>query len=286
MHGLGGLRHVAFSEDGGGLASPRSDRSDKEHIPATPQRSTVSELSSGSFTPPNTDQRSGTEGRVASEHDFDPSSPSLKRSWAQTSYSESFLTPPPEKSRRIIDPLRELEEDISSLDHDNSETPISKVALKPMRRRRPHPKSPWTRFPRRSPRLAKPLTEFTRYPDLPAEIKFMIWNSAQVPRLVYIRNRAVPEFLAKVQTPQPKWFKSDMYSHDVAVKNYVNMFSLHGYPTGFVDCRSLQFVNPDIDVIALEPCCSGCRGVYCVRSQFSAHDKSLIKILAVQVGLA
>jgi hypothetical protein len=137
----------------------------------------------------------------------------------------------------------------------------------------------WTGPSRRSARLSKPLTQFHKYQMLPNELKIHVWEAAIKPRVVYIRNRAAPNATNTVQTKQPTWFMSNKISVEVAKNAYKKMFELHT-PT---DASTRQDVNPDIDVIVLEPCCNGCRGLYCTRHQFSQEDRSAVRSLAVQI---
>ncbi|ORY71660.1 uncharacterized protein BCR38DRAFT_404719 [Pseudomassariella vexata] len=135
---------------------------------------------------------------------------------------------------------------------------------------------------RRSARLSKPLTEFHMYANLPPELKICVWEAAVTPRVVYIRNRASIAwnfpFTNDVQNSQPKWFMTTKISAEVAKSSYVNMFALHSPD----DDRTSQVVNPETDIIILEPCCSGCRGHYCTRHQFSDDDRSAVRSMAVQ----
>lgn len=48
------------------------------------------------------------------------------------------------------------------------------------------------------------------------------------------------------------------------------------------DLTNQQLVNPDFDVVILEPCCNGCRAYHCVRRQFCLTDRTNVKFLAVQ----
>jgi hypothetical protein len=133
-------------------------------------------------------------------------------------------------------------------------------------------------WPRRSARLAKPLTEFQKFPELPPELQMMIWERVPAPRLVYVRNRSAPNPTYTVQSSRPSWFMACSASCEVAEKSYQKMFALwrpdHRGP--------VQPVNPDIDIIALEPCGSGCRAHYCTRHQFSDEDRAAVRFLAVQ----
>lgn len=129
-----------------------------------------------------------------------------------------------------------------------------------------------TRHLRRSARLAKPLKEFQLYPELPAELRIIIWEQAACPRLIYLRNKNVLSFNDKVQNAQPTWFKTDQISEEVSSKKYKMMFGPH---TG-------QYVNLDMDIIILEPCCNGCRGYWCTKNMFSDADRSAVRFLAIQ----
>lgn len=51
------------------------------------------------------------------------------------------------------------------------------------------------------------------------------------------------------------------------------------------DFTNQQLVNPDFDVIILEPCCYGCRANHCVKRQFNDKDRHF-KYLAVQTDPA
>lgn len=137
----------------------------------------------------------------------------------------------------------------------------------------------WTGPFRRSARLSKPLTQFHKYNMLPNELKIHVWEAAIKPRAVYLRNRAAPNATNIVQTKQPTWFMSNRISVEVAKNAYKKMFELHTP----ADASTRQYVNPDIDIIVLEPCCNGCRGLYCTRHQFSPEDRSAVRSLAVQI---
>ncbi|KAM0811143.1 hypothetical protein AB5N19_11499 [Seiridium cardinale] len=151
-----------------------------------------------------------------------------------------------------------------------------------LRKSAPKPATVLDQWPRRSRRLSKPLTQFHKYPNLPPEIQLMIWKHAVSPRLVYIRNRSAPNYTHTVQTPRPAWFMTDGISMEIAARGYQNMFGLR-YDT---DNRTEQPVNPDVDIIVLEPCCNGCRGFFCTRNQFKDVDRDRVRFLAVQVDSA
>ncbi|KAK8036206.1 hypothetical protein PG993_008820 [Apiospora rasikravindrae] len=131
---------------------------------------------------------------------------------------------------------------------------------------------------RRSARLSKPLTEFQKYAGLPNELKLAIWEAACEPRLVYIRNRAAPFPSFDIQNTAPVWFDADEASARIASERYRKMFSLH---TPY-DPRTEQPVNPDMDIVLVEPCCSGCRLYHCARRQFTDKDRLAIQRMAVQ----
>ncbi|KAI0599127.1 hypothetical protein F4775DRAFT_128219 [Biscogniauxia sp. FL1348] len=139
---------------------------------------------------------------------------------------------------------------------------------------------------RRSPRLAKPLAEFQKYPQLPNEIKIMIWEAAINPRLMYICNRssllhASAQF--GVQNKRPTWFMTCRLSVWVAKRHYRKMFALHNPMLPQLDFTLMQDVNPHLDIIIFEPCHGGCRGYYCASHQYHEADRSAVRYLAVQI---
>ncbi|KAI5924097.1 hypothetical protein F4810DRAFT_144825 [Camillea tinctor] len=139
---------------------------------------------------------------------------------------------------------------------------------------------------RRSPRLAKPLAEFQKYPQLPDEIKIMIWEAAINPRLIYICNRssllhASTQF--GVQNKRPTWFMTCRLSAWIARRHYRKMFALHNPLLPQLDFTLLQDVNPSVDIVIFEPCHGGCRGYYCASHQYHEADRSAVRSLAVQV---
>lgn len=136
--------------------------------------------------------------------------------------------------------------------------------------------------PRRSARLAKPLTEFHKYGELPDELKICVWEAAIEPRLVYLRNKVAPNPTYDVQTKRPSWFMVTAISVDVAKKNYQKRFVTEASNTSLAITSTRQDVNTDVDVIAIEPCCTGCRGMFCARHQFSQADRESVRFLAVQ----
>ncbi|CAJ2507613.1 Uu.00g087990.m01.CDS01 [Anthostomella pinea] len=144
---------------------------------------------------------------------------------------------------------------------------------------------------RRSARLAKPLSVFHKYPDLPEEMKIMIWEAAISPRLVYLCNRlniSLPTAVHIPTTPGiqnslPTWFAACGLSTWVAEKNYTKLFSLHHFQPPSIDLTTCQDVNINADIVVFEPCHSGCRAMYCARAQYSEQDRSQVRFLAVQI---
>ncbi|OTB11404.1 hypothetical protein K445DRAFT_214150 [Daldinia sp. EC12] len=141
-----------------------------------------------------------------------------------------------------------------------------------------------SRHVRRSPRFMKPLTEFSKYRDLPNELKIMIWEAAIEPRLVYIVNRyslshTEPQF--EVQNEQPTWFNACRLSRWVARLHYINLFAMYIPATSSFNPRTIQAVTGN-DIIIFEPCHGGCRGCYCARNQYDLPDRSMVRSLAIQ----
>ncbi|KAI1856136.1 hypothetical protein JX265_011851 [Neoarthrinium moseri] len=136
--------------------------------------------------------------------------------------------------------------------------------------------------PRRSARLARACTEFPKYSALPDELKILIWHHAVTPRLVYIRNRVAPAWTPSIQTRRPKWFMADGISQEAAREAYQKMFAVTSPFAGGSNTLTRQDVNPNTDIIILEPCCNGCRGRYCASIQFSEDDRRAVRFLAVQ----
>ena len=133
---------------------------------------------------------------------------------------------------------------------------------------------------RRSPRLAKPLTTFHKFPELPPELKMMIWEAAIDPRLVYLRNIFTHPYIQfpKPQNKVPSWFMTCRLSLKIALQNYKNMFPIR--PQGGTVSR--QPINLDNDIVLLEPCCNGCRSRYCAIRNFTLEDRTAVRRLAVQ----
>ncbi|XXH00135.1 hypothetical protein Hte_006477 [Hypoxylon texense] len=138
---------------------------------------------------------------------------------------------------------------------------------------------------RRSPRFLKPLTEFHKYPDLPPELKLMIWEAAVEPRLIYICNRASSSHNNRpfgVQNRLPSWFAACHISVSVALRLYKKRFDLIPLPFGPPSRRTIQDVNLDHDIVIFEPCHNGCRGCHCARHQYSDDDRAAVRFLVVQ----
>ncbi|KAI0139392.1 hypothetical protein F4776DRAFT_586790 [Hypoxylon sp. NC0597] len=141
------------------------------------------------------------------------------------------------------------------------------------------------KYLRRSPRLAKPLTEFHLYSKLPNEIKMMIWEYTIVPRLVYICNRssllhAGVQF--GVQNPYPRWFMTCKISAWVARLHYQKRFALHSNGGNNINLATIQDFNSVNDIVIFEPCHGACRGCHCARHQYCEADRSAVRFLAVQ----
>ncbi|KAI2780234.1 hypothetical protein F4815DRAFT_152642 [Daldinia loculata] len=138
---------------------------------------------------------------------------------------------------------------------------------------------------RRSPRFLKPLTNFSKYSDLPNELKMMIWEAAIEPRLVYIMNRYslshTSEAQFEVQNEQPTWFNACRLSRWVARLHYLKLFAMYIPAAGSFNTRTIQAVSAD-DILIFEPCHGGCRGCYCARHQYDLRDRSMVRCLAIQ----
>lgn len=133
---------------------------------------------------------------------------------------------------------------------------------------------------RRSARLAKPLTSFHKFPELPPELQMMVWDAAINPRLVYLRNMLTHPIIPfpRIQNKVPSWFMTCKLSLKIALQNYQNIF-----PTpsrGGTVFR--QPINLDTDIVLLEPCCNGCRSRYCASRNFALEDRAAVRRLAVQ----
>ncbi|KAI1424397.1 hypothetical protein F5Y12DRAFT_785380 [Xylaria sp. FL1777] len=140
---------------------------------------------------------------------------------------------------------------------------------------------------RRSARLAKPLDIFHKYPELPAELKLMIWEAAVEPRLTYICNRSSMLGHAHsfgIQNKFPTWFLACQASVYVARQCYQKLFGQNGmaiHPLIGLPLRS-QDINPLVDIVVFEPCHNGCRGYYCAQ-QYRREDRAAVRKLAVQI---
>ncbi|KAI0525562.1 hypothetical protein F5B22DRAFT_642573 [Xylaria bambusicola] len=140
---------------------------------------------------------------------------------------------------------------------------------------------------RRSARLAKPLDVFHKYPELPEELKLMVWEAAIQPRLTYICNRSSILGHAHsfgIQNKFPTWFMACQASVWVAMRCYKKLFgqkdmSIH--PSIGMTLRP-QAINTQVDIVVFEPCHNGCRGYYCAQ-QYSREDRDTVERLAVQI---
>lgn len=139
---------------------------------------------------------------------------------------------------------------------------------------------------RRSARLAKPLDVFHKYPELPPELKLMVWEAAIEPRLTYICNRLSVLGHAQnfgIQNKLPSWFMACALSLKVAKKQYHDLFGQYSpsVPTSLSSLPS-QAVNPSVDIVVFEPCHNGCRAFFCAQ-QYRPEDRALVQNLAVQI---
>lgn len=140
---------------------------------------------------------------------------------------------------------------------------------------------------RRSSRLAKPLDIFHKYPELPAELKLMIWEAAVQPRLTYICNRSSILGHSRkfgIQNKFPSWFMACRLSVWVATRCYKKLFGQDGSSQHFSWDLPLrpQAINTKVDIVVFEPCHNGCRGYYCAQ-QYSPEDRAAVQRLAVQI---
>ncbi|KXJ93321.1 hypothetical protein Micbo1qcDRAFT_54736 [Microdochium bolleyi] len=166
---------------------------------------------------------------------------------------------------------------------------ISKVTSGRVRKRSAATPASASRHPRRSARLAKPLTDFHMFGQLPRELQIMVWEAAIEPRVVYLRNRSRPglfggSFNGKVQNKQPKWFLACQTSWYVAQLHYQPMFKvIPAYSYHVEDNKHIQAMDVNSDIVLLEPCCPGCRAYSCTRHQFQGQDRERVRFIAVQV---
>ncbi|KAI0534604.1 hypothetical protein GGR58DRAFT_482189 [Xylaria digitata] len=140
---------------------------------------------------------------------------------------------------------------------------------------------------RRSARLRKPLDVFHKYPDLPPELRLMIWEAAVRPRLTYICNRSSILGHAHnfgIQNKYPSWFMTCQMSVYIAKRYYQKLFGQNGMhlsPSMGIPLRP-QDINPLVDIVIFEPCHNGCRGFYCAQ-QYHREDRAAVQKLAVQI---
>ncbi len=148
------------------------------------------------------------------------------------------------------------------------------------RKRRKLDAAPRSLSVRRSPRLAKPLMDFHKFPCLPIELQMMVWEAAIIPRIIYLRNKftLAPTPLLGVQNKIPTWFMACRLSLKVALQKYQNKFPL----TTQSDLTIRQPINPEVDIVLFEPCCNGCRARSCAGRNFEVGDRASIRTLAVQ----
>ncbi|KAI1352072.1 hypothetical protein F5Y01DRAFT_98623 [Xylaria sp. FL0043] len=140
---------------------------------------------------------------------------------------------------------------------------------------------------RRSARLAKPLDIFHKFPELPPELRLMIWEAAIEPRLIYICNRSsVLEHAHNfgIQNKLPTWFMACGTSVHVAKHCYKKLFAQNSMmvPPSLGNPLRAQDINPLVDIVIFEPCHNGCRGYYCAQ-QYSWEDRAAVRRLAVQI---
>ncbi|GAP84048.1 hypothetical protein SAMD00023353_0601790 [Rosellinia necatrix] len=137
---------------------------------------------------------------------------------------------------------------------------------------------------RRSARLAKPLSVFHKYQELPGELKLMIWEAVVEPRLVYICNKSSVlghTHSFGVQNMFPPWFMACRASLYIAKSCYLKLFGTTIHPAIGSPLRR-QDINPWVDIVIFEPCHNGCRAFYCAQ-QYSEEDRAAVQRLAVQI---
>ncbi|KAI1746265.1 hypothetical protein F4680DRAFT_400875 [Xylaria scruposa] len=140
---------------------------------------------------------------------------------------------------------------------------------------------------RRSARLAKPLDVFHKYPDLPPELQFMIWEAAIEPRLVYICNRYSTLDHSRtfgIQNKIPPWFMACRKSAYIAMRFYQKLFAQENISTNSLWTFPVrtQDVGTLFDIVIFEPCHNGCRACYCAQ-QYNEDDRARVQRLAVQI---
>ncbi|KAI1458844.1 hypothetical protein F4805DRAFT_466452 [Annulohypoxylon moriforme] len=141
------------------------------------------------------------------------------------------------------------------------------------------------RYPRRSSRLWKPLTEFPQYVKLPPELKMMIWEAAIEPRLLYVCNRSSVAHAGAVfgaQNSPPKWFNACRLSRYISQFHYQKRFGLHDPFIPNINLKTIQDFNPS-DIVIFEPCHGACRGCHCARHQYCEDDRFAVRSLAIQM---
>lgn len=204
---------------------------------------------------------------------------------------EEVIKPTPNRKVRIRKPSRARRSRVprqlcaagSDISPANNATTTSSRSH--ARKRSPPKAITVSRPRRRSPRLAKPLTEFHLFGQLPRELQIMVWEAAIEPRVVYLRNRSVFQapYTREIQNEQPTWSLTCQMSWYVTQMRYRIAFGLVAGIHHPADPAHRQAFVGQTDIALLEPCCAGCRAYGCTRSQFSASDRELVRNVAVQV---
>ncbi|KAI1340898.1 hypothetical protein F5Y15DRAFT_414621 [Xylariaceae sp. FL0016] len=136
---------------------------------------------------------------------------------------------------------------------------------------------------RRSKRLAKPLTEFHKFPELPPELRLLIWEAAISPRLVYLTNRISSQHAdapIAIHNQRPKWFLASREALHIARSAYTKMFAANNH-FAFGFHTPPQEFHANQDIVIYEPCHNGCRAQFCAR-QYQEQDRKGVRFLAVQ----
>ncbi|KAI0884318.1 uncharacterized protein GGS22DRAFT_21847 [Annulohypoxylon maeteangense] len=170
-----------------------------------------------------------------------------------------------------------------AIDLNSASTALVKSRLKRVGVKRARA-NPINRYPRRSSRLWKPLTEFPQYARLPAELKMMIWEAAIEPRLLYICNRSSIMHAGTAfgaQNSPPKWFNTCQLSRFISRLHYQKRFGIQDPLVANINVKTIQDFNSN-DVVIFEPCHGACRGCHCARHQYCEGDRSAVRYLAVQ----
>lgn len=220
-------------------------------------------------------------------HDGEDSEPQSESSPSVKAKNKGV--PKAQRAARVRRAKSGLHSGSPSRDSTPTSTVVAKVRDRRIRKLPSARPAPTGRPSRRSIRLAKPLTDFHLFNQLPRELQIMVWEAAIDPRVVYLRNRSLPAifggiFSGAVQNKQPKWFFACKTSWYVAQLQYQPMFTLLSSATyPYDDTRHLQAMNLNTDIVLLEPCCPGCRAYSCTRHQFLNRDRERVRSIAVQV---